>query len=361
MANFLYNGVELPDINEVWTDELKAQYPYAVLYITSANYVFLYCTRDRWYNDDVGGEGLATSGYLDAGDITPTMRFKFVDSAWGSATPGTVQTMVRELHWTSHDILNVSDNSVYFAASDPVDPNAPTDPIPEYMLYNGVELPNIDKVWTDKETFPYAFIIFFAEYNVHTVFLCKNQLITNRSLSYIHGVGGTLYYDAYDVNETKDGFVEYQLNGADGGVGLDDDNVLIWSSDDIVSERDMTTVMYEGSDPVPVGGGDNEPNTVDFTITYQSAYGSATESKTVTVNEGESYVLTDDDIIALEAEGYLFCGWSVNGEIISAGYAITADLVLVAVWESDVPEVLKQLVRAYKAGFAAAKALYGRW
>ena len=29
MANFLYNGVELPDINTVWTD--KTAYPYAII------------------------------------------------------------------------------------------------------------------------------------------------------------------------------------------------------------------------------------------------------------------------------------------------------------------------------------------
>lgn len=37
---YLYNGVELPDINEVWTDELKAEYPYAHLGVLPASELF---------------------------------------------------------------------------------------------------------------------------------------------------------------------------------------------------------------------------------------------------------------------------------------------------------------------------------
>ena len=360
MANFLYNGVELPDINEVWTDELKQQYPYAIIHITTkGTYRIELQTAMLVYFVD--GEELYAKSYTD------TRQFDLIDGVWiwqrdsfYTANSGTS----RNILWSSYDIANWSEDDgdldVYFPASEPI-PVGGSAPIPEYMLYNGVELPNIDKVWTDKETYPHAFIKYLPSYSVYSVYLCKTPVFYNRREDTIIGTADThynIFYTIYDVNEENDGFVLYEQDGS--AVGLNTSGI-IWTSHDIVYSDNADSVYFAGSDPVPVGGGDNEPNTVDFTITYQSAYGSATESKTVTVNEGESYVLTDDDLIALEAEGYLFCGWSVNGEIISAGYAITADLVLVAVWESDVPEVLKQLVRAYKAGFAAAKALYGRW
>lgn len=34
---------------------------------------------------------------------------------------------------------------------------------------------------------------------------------------------------------------------------------------------------------------------------------------------------------------YLFAGWSVNGQVVSAGYSISATTVLTAVWVQDTP------------------------
>lgn len=79
-----------------------------------------------------------------------------------------------------------------------------------------------------------------------------------------------------------------------------------------------------------------EPTTVDYTITYETEHGTAPTSKTVTVNEGESYTLTADDLPTLEADGYTFKGWSAN-----VGDTISADTTLTAVWEiipADLPE-----------------------
>jgi len=82
---------------------------------------------------------------------------------------------------------------------------------------------------------------------------------------------------------------------------------------------------------------DWEVTNVDYTINYQTAHSTAPTSKTVTVNEGESYALTADDLPILSADGYIFGGWAINGEIISAGQAISADTVLTAVWVEDSP------------------------
>lgn len=51
------------------------------------------------------------------------------------------------------------------------------------------------------------------------------------------------------------------------------------------------------------------PATVDYTINYFTEYGTAPTSKTVTVLEGESYTLTEDDLPKLEVLGYTFTGW----------------------------------------------------
>lgn len=77
---------------------------------------------------------------------------------------------------------------------------------------------------------------------------------------------------------------------------------------------------------------EEEPTTVDYTISYETAYGTAPASKTVTVNEGESYALTADDLPTLTAYGYIFKGWTANGTAVSVGDTISTDTTLTAVW-----------------------------
>ena len=83
----------------------------------------------------------------------------------------------------------------------------------------------------------------------------------------------------------------------------------------------------------------NAPATVDYTITYVTAHGTAPNAKTVTVNEGESYVLTAADLPTLKINynyGYAFTGWTADGAtILSVGDTISADTVLTAVWRDN--------------------------
>lgn len=66
------------------------------------------------------------------------------------------------------------------------------------------------------------------------------------------------------------------------------------------------------------------------TITYSTDYGTAPETKKVT----KGYKLTDDDLPALDDEDdYIkFQGWTINNEIITAGYVVTKDIKLIAKW-----------------------------
>lgn len=92
-----------------------------------------------------------------------------------------------------------------------------------------------------------------------------------------------------------------------------------------------------GYSPILTAIWEEAPTTVDYTISYETAHGIAPSAKTVTVNESESYTLTETDLPVLTAEGYLFGGWSVDGVIISAGYEISANITLTAVWVGDMP------------------------
>jgi uncharacterized repeat protein (TIGR02543 family) len=87
--------------------------------------------------------------------------------------------------------------------------------------------------------------------------------------------------------------------------------------------------------------------TKTITISYSTAHGTAPNRKSVTVNVGESYSLTANDLPILTAEGYIFSGWVINGEIISVGYKISADTVLVAVWVEDLPDSMNDSISMF--------------
>ncbi|MBO5642440.1 MAG: InlB B-repeat-containing protein [Kiritimatiellae bacterium] len=91
---------------------------------------------------------------------------------------------------------------------------------------------------------------------------------------------------------------------------------------------------------VALGGGeepDPEPETVTYTITYSSTTGVVPEAKTVTVQAGTPYALTEEDLAPLaDANGYRFSKWWMpggeNNVIAKVGDQITADVTLTASW-----------------------------
>ena len=257
MANYLYNGIELPDINEVWTDELKAQYPYAII------------NRSEDYLEDYGSTMLISIFTEPPYATTSTINLKpaygidyYLDGegSWQfyEAFEGiTIRLPQSAYVWSSYDITNKDGDTVIFPYSEPIP--VESEPMPEFMLYNGVKLPNIDKVWTDKETYPHAFIKYLPSYSVYTVYLCKTQVLYNRREDTLVGTDGNIYYTAYDVNEENDGFVLYKQDASSGGVNA---SGVIWTSHDIVYKNDNASVYFAGSDPVPVGGGETDGGNV---------------------------------------------------------------------------------------------------
>ena len=123
---YLYNGVQLPDINAVWTDEMKALYPYAYMYEMAGfgAYMIAFASFEM-YKD---GKQIFTK---TAGEVIHATYLPGMYDDWYS--DGIAQEVKENelafdeeedqfftaISWTSHDILN-TDGSVYLAASEPV-------------------------------------------------------------------------------------------------------------------------------------------------------------------------------------------------------------------------------------------------
>lgn len=133
MANFLYNGIELPDISEVWTD--KTKYPYAFLIGTDGQYNLFYAEEPIVYNGVtfkaesrgyswliLTTEDAFTKMCADLGLSVDEAREYGVDvGQWVVMMDGVIiGTLTSAPFWTSHDIANSLDNSVYLTASEPV-------------------------------------------------------------------------------------------------------------------------------------------------------------------------------------------------------------------------------------------------
>jgi hypothetical protein len=113
MANYLYNGVKLPDINTVWTD--KETYPYVCITYTRMYdaYHFRRSTSPIYFN----GTGFVFSAH----------RYSYASGeTWkGDINPNDdLLDDTSDMIWTNADILN-EDGTVFLAASDPI-------PVPTY-------------------------------------------------------------------------------------------------------------------------------------------------------------------------------------------------------------------------------------
>lgn len=129
----VYMGMERPDINSVWTDELKAQYPYAYMYeAVGFDLTGVVFTSFEMYRD--GRRTLAKT----AGSMVYASHMPPIYDNWqldDEVTEVKVDDIMFDLdadiqldkpfHWTSHDILN-EDGSVYLAASEPIPVNPVT-------------------------------------------------------------------------------------------------------------------------------------------------------------------------------------------------------------------------------------------
>lgn len=330
MANMLYNGVELPDINTVWTD--KETYPYAyILDCPSDNrfYVYFSSTRlnalylEKYSAYFLNGTSYSYANYQFHYPSSPyyTGSWKFVAERPNGS--GTLQNMKNcPAVWASIDIL-YADGTVYLAASDPVDPNAPVESKLSLSLgsangdgmalYNGVMLPSIESIW-DKIKYPYAVI---WSYDGLYSFACLSAEWeydpSNNRCSPTETCNGSLYslVDGVWTGE----MVDYE--GVPSFLAIEG---AIWSSSDIASYTDGT-IFLSASDPIPLDG--MNVITWDGDTTGRDLY-----------NYWLDFYKVSDDVVSPEnlvGSVYRFVG-TMAGEPISSCHIFTVEDAL-----SDLP------------------------
>lgn len=119
---YLYNGVQLPDINEIWTEEIQVLYPYVVM-LHAKDYTGIYFENlSRKY---VPTEG-KVSANLYTGDKAPSYihyEYYYGDDGFtfGYETQYGSQrlTIGSNTIWANYDILN-TDGTVYLPHKCPV-------------------------------------------------------------------------------------------------------------------------------------------------------------------------------------------------------------------------------------------------
>lgn len=112
-------------------------------------------------------------------------------------------------------------------------------------LYNGVELPALPE-W-DKETYPYANIIFFEDS------MGKYYKLT-ASAEPVSGVSADGYFSGFSgVAVQKWGVFDYETAWEEATLNNTKGNI-IWANHDISTEDG--TLYLAATEPVPVGGGE---------------------------------------------------------------------------------------------------------
>lgn len=140
--NYLYNGVELPNINAVYTKEIQGQYPYAVIASLKEDYTMgLYEEYVLFVSN--------TQPIFDGSIVFLTGTYKLYKynstevTVWTEQENNTDKYINRfyDTVWCNNDILN-SDGTLYLAASDPVpvNPTVPKVTLHPESFLRGVEI-----------------------------------------------------------------------------------------------------------------------------------------------------------------------------------------------------------------------------
>lgn len=127
MANKLYNGIELPDIDTVWTD--KVTYPYAVIastyngesYCLYLSTVPLFVHKYSMIGNSIRLHGTDDGSVIGYRGVTPFSeweRIPLYDNTF-AAGENACPAIHDNVEWANYDIYN-EDGSVHLAASDPV-------------------------------------------------------------------------------------------------------------------------------------------------------------------------------------------------------------------------------------------------
>ena len=128
MANYLYNGVSLPDINTVWKD--KETYPYAFIDRGSTGgYILRLCGKKGTVLPNEQGVPLIRVSKIIPVTVYTLQGFWKCSHEYNAGTEDVdrISFVIGSPLWSNYDILN-EDGTLYFAASEPV----PEDKEPKY-------------------------------------------------------------------------------------------------------------------------------------------------------------------------------------------------------------------------------------
>jgi len=163
MANWLYNGVELPALY-LWGGA-DDNYPYAIIWKTkgSDTYRFAMTKLPLLYDADLSGLKCdqAVSYYAGYQDESAAMGWSW--SSDGVLQPGSYWSGVESVLWSSADVLTPA-GAVYLAGSRPVSVNC------DLRVYGGAELQKLPEV----SGYPYVAILRNEEENRYEAVFSAN-------------------------------------------------------------------------------------------------------------------------------------------------------------------------------------------
>lgn len=263
MANYLYNGVDLPKVPDGYVHYYIHHPPNGKYYVMCANDVLVaeYSTLGRQY-------------FIRPKESTENAIYVLNSGEWVLDSENQTRTIGNGV-WASHDMYYLGgdlDGTLYLAASTPVpvvtntlDPTAllmgwlvgkrvaglrktqtdvpvvPDEPIA--YLYNGVRLPDINAVWTDKTAYPYAVI---AQFDVIAMYLSTKPFYVDASGELcIAEVGPMSIYVNDSGWQLAETIIDCPANEPIFGA-----DAVFWASADILN-TDGTTYLAS-SEPVPV-------------------------------------------------------------------------------------------------------------
>ena len=257
-----YNGTVLPDIESVWD---KQKYPYvAVFDFASDGMGYILHTYQNVEQQVNENECYVASGMI--------ALFSLADNVWTMMNEDTAdgfEVSPNVVLWSNFDILN-SDGSVYLAATAPVKSGNIGLRVAnsEKMVYGGMELPNIDAVWTDelKQTHPYVEIADCGDIGgmlpsgskmymlvISDTPIVAGAEITAYAFSLYEGVDGTIFeelagnwFDAMDGEPITDVFTPESMGftiWANHDILNADGSIYLAASEPVSSD---TVVYYDG-------------------------------------------------------------------------------------------------------------------
>lgn len=118
-----------------------------------------------------------------------------------------------------------------------------------YALYNGVKLPNIESVWTDKETRPCALITF--ESNTYWLMIAKTMTGTYDGIYKRAEVSYTTYIQY--VLPTDNPTYWKKTGSGDSASGIMSSMNPIWANTTIINAQSGATFI-SATDPIPLDG-----------------------------------------------------------------------------------------------------------